>query len=332
MKRIAFFDLEPWEGHYLKRHLRGFRVDCFTEGLTEKNATKAKHADAVGVFIYSNVTDKLLRKLPKAKLIVTLSTGFDHIDVKAAARKGIAVCNVPEYGSNTVAEHTFALILSVSRKIPQSIERTQRGDFRLDGLRGFDLAGKTIGLVGLGKIGYHVARIAQGFEMKVLAFDPYAKKTQGIRLAPLKTVLQQSDVVSLHCPLNEKTHHLLNAKTLKWVKQGAVLVNTARGGLIETEALLKALFEKRIGAAALDVLEEEGAIREEKQLLHEAFLKTSNFKTALQQHALLAQDNVIITPHNAFNSQEALQRILDTTVGNVKAYFKGKPQNVVKNK
>ncbi len=332
MKHVAFFDLEPWEGHYLKRHLRGFQVDCFTEGLTEKNVGKARNADAVGVFIYSTVTDKLLQKLPKTKLVTTLSTGFDHVDLSACQKRGITVCNVPEYGSNTVAEHTFALILSVSRKITQSVERTQRGDFRLDGLRGFDLAGKTIGLVGLGKIGYHVARIAQGFEMDVVAFDPYAKATPGIKLVPLKTLLQQSDVISLHCPLNDKTHHLLNAKTLKWVKPGAVLVNTARGGLIETEALLKALYEKRISAAALDVLEEEGAIREEKQLLHEAFLKTSNFKTALQQHALLAQDNVIITPHNAFNSQEALQRILDTTVGNVKAYFKGKPQNVVKNK
>ncbi len=329
MKRIAFFDLEPWEATYLKAHLRGFHVDGYTEGLTEKTADKAKNADCVGVFIYSPVTEKLLQKLPRTKLVTTLSTGYDHVDMAACKKRGISVCNVPEYGSNTVAEHTFALILTLSRKVPQSIERTKRGDFSLEGLRGFDLAGKTIGLVGLGKIGYHVARIAQGFEMNVLAFDPYAKKTPGIRLVGLKTLLQQSDVISLHCPLNDKTRHLLNAKTFKWVKPGAILVNTARGGLIETEALLKALFEKRIAAAALDVLEEEGAIREEKQLLHRAFQKAANFKTALQQHALLAQDNVIITPHNAFNSQEALQRILDTTVDNVKAYFKGKTQNVV---
>lgn len=314
----------------MKRHLRGFKADCFFEGLTEKNAAYAKNADAIGVFIYSPVTEAILQKLPKVKLVATLSTGFDHVDLAACRKRGVTVCNVPEYGSNTVAEHTFALILSLSRKIPQSTERTQRGDFRLDGLRGFDLAGKTIGLIGLGKIGIHVARIAQGFEMNVLAFDPYAKKTPEIQLAPLKTVLKLSDVISLHCPLNEHTRHLLNEKTLKWVKQGVILINTARGGLIETEALLKALYEKRIAAAGLDVLEEEGSIREEKQLLHRAYQKASDFKTALQQHALLAQDNVLITPHNAFNSQEALQRILDTTADNVKAYFKGKPQNVVK--
>jgi len=329
MKRIAFFDLEPWEAAYLKRHLKGFKVDCFTEGLSEKNANKAKQADAVGVFIYSNVTEKLLHKLPKAKLVLTMSTGFDHVDVAACRKRGVTVCNVPEYGSNTVAEHAFALLLAVSRKIPPSIERTQRGDFRLDGLRGFDLAGKTLGLIGLGKIGIHVARIAQGFEMDVLAFDPYAKKTPGIRLMPLKQLLQESDVISLHCPLTEKTRHILNGKTMKWLKPGAVLINTARGGLIETEALLKALYEKRVAAVALDVLEEEGSIREEKQLLHEAALKASDFKTALQQHALLAQDNVLVTPHNAFNSQEALQRILDTTADNATAYFAGKAKNTV---
>lgn len=329
MKRIVFFDLEPWEATYLKRHLKGFRVDCHSEPLTEKNVSLAKGADALGVFIYSSVTPSVLAKIPKLKLVSTLSTGYDHVDVNLCKRRGITVCNVPEYGSNTVAEHTFALILSMSRKIPQSVERTKRGDFRLENLRGWDLAGKTLGLIGLGKIGIHVARIAQGFEMNILAFDPYAKKTPGIQLVSLNALLKESDVISLHCPLSEKTRHLLNGKTLKGVKKGAVLINTARGGLIETGALLKALYEKRLSAVALDVLEEEGSIREEKELLHEAFLKTFNFKTALQQHALLAQDNVLVTPHNAFNSQEALERILSTTVENVKGYFQGKTQNAI---
>ncbi|MBI2445092.1 hydroxyacid dehydrogenase [Candidatus Micrarchaeota archaeon] len=330
MNRIAFFDLEPWEGTYIKRHLHGFKTDCFTEGLDEKNVVKARNADAVGVFIYSPITEKILQKLPKAKLVVTLSTGYDHIDLAACRKRDVTVCNVPEYGSNTVAEHTFALLLALSRRIPASTERTKKGDFRLQDLRGFDLAGKTIGIVGLGRIGQHVARIAQGFDMKILAYDVNGPAIPGVKRVPLKTLLQQSDVVTLHCPLNGKTRHLLNGKTLQWLKKGAVVLNTARGGLIETEALLKALYEKRVSAAALDVLEEEGSIREEKQLLHEAALKASDFKTALQQHALLAQDNVIVTPHNAFNSQEALQRILDTTADNVKAYFAGKPKNIVK--
>ncbi len=329
MKRLAFFDLEPWEAHHLKRHLHGFKVDCNTEGLTEKNVAKARNADAVGVFIYSPITEKILQKLPKVKLVLTLSTGYDHVDLAACKKRGITVCNVPEYGSNTVAEHTFALLLALSRKIPQSAERTKKGDFHLQDLRGFDLSGKTIGIVGLGRIGQHVARIAQGFGMDILAFDVNGPQIAGVKRVALKALLQQSDVVTLHCPLTEGTRHLLNAKTLKWLKPGAVVLNTARGGLIETEALLKALFEKRVAAAALDVLEEEGSIREEKQLLHEAALKASDFKTALQQHALLAQDNVIVTPHNAFNSQEALQRILDTTADNAKSYFAGKAKNEV---
>ncbi len=333
MKTIAFFDVEPWEAAFFRKKFRGHKLSFSGKQLGEKDIPKMKKADALVVFIYSKIGAKALTRLPKLRFIATLSTGYDHIDTAACKRRGITVSNVPEYGSNTVAEHTFALLLSLSRRIPQSIERTKKGDFSLEGLRGWDLAGKTIGIIGLGRIGLHVARIAKGLEMKILAYDPGAPKEKaeavGAQLATLKKLLSKSDVVTLHCPLNGKTRHLLNAKTFRWLKEGAVLVNTARGGLIETEALLRALKEKRLSAAALDVLEEEGSIREEKELLHEAFKKTGNIKTALQQHALLTQDNVIVTPHNAFNSGEALWRIAETTAENLEAFFAGKPKNTV---
>jgi len=329
MPKIAFFELEPWEAEYLKGKLRGFQVDCFNHSLSVKDLPALKAADAIGVFIYSPVTAKLIEKLPKLKLVATLSTGFDHVDLKACKKRGIKVCNVPEYGSRTVAEHTFALLLSLSRKIPQSAERTKRGGFGLEGLRGVDLAGKTIGIIGLGRIGKNVAEIAKAFGMRVLGVDPFVKRVSGVEIVSLKQLLKECDVITLHTPLNEKTRHLLNSKTLKEVKKGAVLINTARGGLVDTPALLEALKEKRISAAGLDVLEEECVIREEKELLQEAFKKKCDFKVALAQHALIAQDNVLVTPHNAFNSQEALERILDTTIENVKSFFTAKPINVV---
>ncbi|MBI5225725.1 hydroxyacid dehydrogenase [Candidatus Micrarchaeota archaeon] len=333
MTRIAFFELEPWEKAFFQKRLKGFNLDFVDGHLGAKTATKAKNADAISVFIYSKIDTDVLSKLPKLKLIATQSTGFDHVDVKAAKGKGITVCNVPEYGSNTVAEHTFALLLSLSRKIPESTERTRKGDFRLDGLRGFDLCGKTIGIIGFGKIGKHVGRIAQGFEMNIVAFDPFltqkAAKEAGVKSISLPALLKQSDVISLHAPLTDKTRHTINLKNLNQIKPGAVILNTSRGGLIETEALLRGLKDKRIAAAGLDVLEEECFIREERELLHEAFQKTCDLKTALEEHALIAQENVIVTPHNAFNSQEALERILETTAENVESFYKGKAKNIV---
>ncbi len=331
MAKIAFFELEKWEEKLARKKLGRHQLRFSEKPLTGADVAKIRDADAIAVFIYSAMNESILSKLPRLKFIATMSTGFDHIDMAACKKRGIKVSNVPFYGENTVAEHTFALILALSRHLPESAERTRRGDFTLDGLRGFDLKGKTIGVIGTGHIGMHVLRMAKGFEMKMLAYDvrkdAKAAKRLGFRYVGLDTLLKSSDIVTLHCPYNQCTQHMINGSNISKMKKGSYLINTARGGLVETEALLKAITAGRLAGAGIDVLEEEAAIKEEKQLLSRHF--SVNLRTALENHILLDQKNVIVTPHNAFNSEEALNRILETTIENLNAYFRKKPVNAV---
>ncbi len=332
--KIAFFEVEDWEEEYLRKKFKGSNLSFFKDILDEKNAEFIKGIEIISIFIYSQINKNLLDRLKKLKAIATRSTGFDHIDVDECKKRKILVMNVPYYGENTVAEHTFALILALSRKIHKSYERTIRGNFSLEGLRGFDLKGKTIGIIGLGHIGKHVARIAKGFEMNILAFDlnkdlKFAKKFN-LKYLSLNELLKNSDIITLHCPYNNKTHHLINKNNIGLVKQGAYLINTARGGVIETKALVGALARGNLGGAGIDVLEEESLIKEEIQLLSKNFPK-KNLQNLIENHILLAFDNVIITPHNAFNSKEALQRILDITIENIKCISsKKKCKNLVR--
>ncbi len=330
MSNIAFYEIKDWEKDYLKKSLKKHKL-TFSRLKAKKIP---KDTEILSVFIYSKIEKKLLEKLPKLKLITARSTGFDHIDIKECKKRKITVCNVPAYGENTVAEHTFALILNISRKIYESIDQTRKGDFRLKGLRGFDLKGKTIGIIGCGGIGQHVARIAKGFETNVLVYDvnkdkKLAKKI-GFKYSSLNSLLKKSDIISLHVPENKHTHHMLNKKTLKLCKKGAIIINTSRGGIIDTETLIMALNNKTIAYAGLDVLEGECYIKEEKALLHPEFLEECDLKNVLQDNILLRKLNVYITPHNAFNSKEALCRILDTTVENINAFLNKKPKNKVK--
>ncbi|MCK5321443.1 hydroxyacid dehydrogenase [Candidatus Pacearchaeota archaeon] len=332
--KIGFFEIEDWEKEYLKSKLKNHNLVFFKDVLNNKNVGSVLDVDAVSVFIYSKVDKEILKKFKKLKAVITRSTGFDHIDIKECKKRKISVMNVPYYGENTVAEHTFALILSLSRKIHKSYERTVRGNFSLEGLRGFDLKGKTLGIVGLGHIGKHVARIAKGFYMNILVYDLHrdkkAEKKLGLKFVSLENLLKNSDVISLHCPYNKKTHHLINNKNIKLIKKDAYIINTARGGLIETKALVKTLVKGNLGGVALDVLEEESLIKEEIQLLSKNFPK-ENLQGLLENHLLLTFDNVIITPHNAFNSQEALQRILDVSIENIQGISgKIKCKNIVK--
>jgi len=341
--KIVFFEVEDWQKDYLKEGLENafpvtggtppLAVAFFSEPLSQDNIGSALGCQIISPFIYSQINKEILQKLPDLKMVATRSTGFDHIDLASAKENKIAVCNVPFYGENTVAEHTFALISALSRKLIDSVERARKGDFSLDGLRGFDLKDKVLGIVGLGHIGLHVARIAKGFEMKVLAYDlkpdkKLAKKI-GLEYVGFEDLLSKSDVITLHTPYNKATHHLINSENMNLVKKGAYLINTSRGALIQTEALLKALSDGTLAGAGLDVLEEECFIKEEAQLLSKEFPKTCDLKTALQNHILLQQKSVIITPHNAFNSQEALMRILDTTILNIQSFIKNKPINQV---
>ena len=333
MAKIVFFELEDWERGYIKEHLKGHELVFVDKRLTLDVVDKYDDSDVLAVFIYSPINNTVLSKLPKVRLVVTMSTGFDHIDLDACRKKNVVACNVPAYGDNTVAEHAMGLLLAISRKLVPSVEHTRKGDFSLEGLRGFDLKGKTIGIIGTGKIGRNMAHFAEAFGMRVIAFDKFPNyelaKECGFAYVSLDELLAQSDVISLHLPENSETHHIINKDNVRKIKKGCVLINTARGGLIETEAVLLGLKEKIFSACGLDVLEEECAIREEKELVLESFQHTCDMKTMLQAHMLLLQPNVIITPHNAFNSSEALVRILDTTIDNINAFFAGVPKNKI---
>lgn len=335
MQKITFFGIKGWEEEYLKRELGDMEVVFVAEKISLANVEMASGAQIISVLVASPVTKEMLDKLPEVKMITTRSTGFDHVDVAECKKRGIVVCNVPFYGENTVAEHAFALLLDLSRKVHQSIAQVKQDGFSNEGLTGFDLKGKTLGIIGLGHIGQHVARIANGFEMKVVAFDAFAdkklEKKLNVEFMSLEDLLKTADIITLHVPDNEHTHHMINSQNVSMIKKGAYLINTARGGIVETEALVKALEQGILAGAGLDVLEEETAIKEEAHLLSAGSTGQSDFKTMLENHVLMEKENVVITPHNAFNSKEALDRILETTVENVKGYLGGKAVNVIPN-
>jgi len=330
--KIAFFEVEDWEEEYLKGKLSGHQLKFSNEKLSLENAAQIKDFDALSVFIYSKIDEQIIQAIPNLKLVTTRSTGFDHIDIDVCKKRGITVCNVPSYGENTVAEHTFALILSLSRNMCKACIRRFEQDFSIEGLEGFDLKGKTIGVVGTGQIGLHVIRIAKGFGMNVVAYDVRQNKLLSevleFEYVTLEDLLARSDVITLHVPYMKATHHLMNKDTFKLVKKGAILINTARGSIVDTEALIDALDKKILSGAGLDVFEGEEVIKEEKQLLFEP-KNLEVLASLVKDHILLSKDNVVFTPHIAFYSKEALERILETTVENVAAFVSGKPQNVV---
>ena len=292
----------------------------------------AKKFNVISVFIYSRINKEVISSLPSLKLITTRSTGFDHIDLKEAKKRKILVCNVPFYGENTVAEHTFALILSLSRNVHKSYLRTLRGDFSIEGLKGFDLKDKVLGVIGAGHIGLHVIRIAKGFGMQVLASDAHQNKflaeVLGFKYVSLDNLLRNSHIITLHVPYTKSTHHLINRENINLIKKGAILINTSRGAVVDSEALIEALDKKILSGVGLDVLEGEELIKEEKQLLYDK-KKLEVLANLVKGHILLSRDNVVFTPHIGFYSQEALERILETTVGNIFRFLEGRPQNVV---
>lgn len=287
----------------------------------------------LSVFVGSRVDRPLLEACPDLRLVATRSTGHDHVDLAACADLGVAVANVPTYGENTVAEHTFALILALSRNVHKAWVRTQRGDFSIQGLQGFDLRGRTIGLVGVGHIGLHTAKIARGFGMAVLAADPRPQpllaELIGFDYVELDELVARADIVSLHAPLIPATRHLVDRELLKRFKRGALLVNTARGGLIDTEALLWALDEGILAGAGLDVLEGEELLTEDRRRL--ALERDEASLRVLVENQLLAgREDVVVTPHVGFDSVEAVQRIAEVTAANVAGFLADEPQNLVR--
>ena len=333
--RIAVFELEDWERDFFQELAREHDIQLAGGPLTANNAAQYADAEVVSTFIYSDLSRDVLEKLDSLKMIATRSTGYDHIDTDYCREKDIVVCNVPTYGDNTVAEHVFGLLLAISHNLIESVDRTRRGSFSLEGLRGFDLLGKKLGVIGTGSIGEHVIRIAQGFQMKVLAYDiktrPDLAKDLGFRYVDMDELLAESDVITLHVPANRHTYHLLSHDEFSKMKDGVVIINTARGTLVDNRALIGALARGKVSAAGLDVLPEEPTIREETELLHSLYREQHDLATLLADHILLRMRNVIITPHSAFNTQEAIERILRTTIENIRAYEQGECEtNILK--
>ncbi len=330
--KVAFLEVEKWEIEKFRARLRGVDAGFFQETLQEVDRGQIADVEGLSVFIYSRVGGEVVESLPALKLIATRSTGFDHIDLRACRRRGVTVMNVPFYGENTVAEHTFGLILALSRNIHKAYVRTVRHDFSLEDLQGFDLKGKTIGVIGAGRIGLHVIRMAKGFGMEALAHDirqdPFIAEVLGFKYVGLDDLLSGSDVVSLHAPYDESTHHIINGDSVRRIKRGALLINTARGGLVDTEALIWALDQGILRGAGLDVLEGEDLMMEEGYVLRKAY-SADVLRTFVRNEMLLRREDVVVTPHNAFNSREAAMRILETTAANIQGFVAGRPQNVV---
>ena len=331
---MLFVEVEPWERQRLSelcpRHCDMHFSEKRLEQLADREIPPGTRV--LSGFVHSELSAGQLSRLDCLEFIATRSTGFDNIDIAECNRRGIRVANVPRYGDNTVAEHAFAMLLALTRKIHRCYERTSRGDFSLEGLRGVDLAGKTFGCLGVGNIGEKAMRIAGGFGMNRIAFDvrpdPLASGAGGFRYVDLDTLLAESDVLSLHVPLNDHTRHIINAQTLAKMKPTAILLNTSRGAVVDTAALLEALRSGRLGGAGLDVLEKEELVSEEAMMLHQRY-DLDTLRQIVQSNALLRMENVIITPHNAFNSQEATQRIVETTLDNIHAWLAGEPINIV---
>lgn len=328
---IAFYEIaEEWERERLRDQLATHTLVFESRPLVPETAGPARDAEAVSVFIRSRVDQAVLDRLPRLRFVATRSTGFDHIDLAACRERGIQVSNVPHYGENTVAEHTFGLILALSRRILEANRRTRAGEFTLEGLEGMDLRGKLLGVIGAGSIGLHVIRIARAFGMHVVAYDiapqPLIAEVLGFRYVSLIDLLGAVEVLTLHAPLTPETHHLMNRERFAALRRGALFVNTARGALVDTEALLWALDEDIVAGAALDVLEGEEQLAEEQSMFRTAESE-SRMRQLVAGSRLLERDDVIVTPHIAWFSREARQRILATTVENLQAFILGRPQN-----
>jgi D-lactate dehydrogenase len=331
--KLIVFEVEPHEAPAFKRLEAQNEVVLIEGPLRAADASKFSDAEIVSTFFHSELDRHVLEQLPALRLIATRSTGFDHIDTAYCVERKITISNVPTYGENTVAEHVFALLLTISHRMREAVDCARNGEFSPLGLQGFDLKGKTLGVLGVGNIGRHVIRIAQGFEMKVIACDlgpdeELARKL-GFRYAQFEDVLGIADVLTLHVPSTPETSNYLSHTEFARMKDGVVLINTARGSLIDVRALIEALRRGKVAAAGLDVLPDEPMIREEAELICSVFCNQQDLRNLVADHVLLRMPNVVVTPHSAFNTREAVGRIVDTTIKNIKAFVEGQPQNVV---
>lgn len=321
--KIAFYDTHSYDRAAFEQVNEDYKfcIDYFDFKLTEKTADTSRGYDAVCVFVNDVLDKPCIEKLALngIQLIVLRCAGFNNVDLKEAEKFSIQVVRVPSYSPEAVAEHAMALILSLTRKIPQAYVRTKSGNFTLEGLTGRNLSGLTAGIIGTGKIGKIVAKILSGFGVEILLYDKfpdnYWAQTNNYEYCSLKELFTRSDIITLHCPLNDETRYIINEKSIAMMKHDAIIVNTGRGGLINTVALVKALKEKVIGGAALDVYEEES------KYFFNDWSETVISDDVLVR--LLTFPNVIITSHQAFLTKEALLQIGKTSLENVRKIIKG---------
>lgn len=335
MARVVFYDVTDNDRQHLEQAFTdsGHEVITVTDKLTVDNVDTI--AEVISVFVSSEFSRDIIEKAAGLRHIACRSTGYDHVDMQAAQERGISISNVPTYGSNTVAEYTFALLLNLTRKIQKATESAKNGVTPRLELQGFDLHGKTFGIIGAGKIGICSATIAKGFGMRILAYDVYqnteAASEIGFEYVSMEQLLAESDIVSLHTPYTKDNHHLINHDRLNQMKHGAILINTARGELVNNRALIEALESGQIGGAAMDVLEGEQLINttEELLLVRSENASHESLRQSLEVTVLQKMPNVIVTNHNAFNTKEAIARINQTSIDNIKQFLTGEARNIV---
>ena len=316
MIKTAFYDAKEYDRNSFEKYGHAYDIQFrFLETkLNEDTVALARGCDAVCVFVNDNVNAKVIDSLYEmgVRLIALRSAGYNNVDVKAAFGK-IHVVHVPAYSPYAIAEHAMALLLTSVRRIHKAYNRTRDFNFSLSGLTGFDLHGKTVGVIGTGRIGRIFIDICRGFGMNVIAYDSFPAKDSGIEYVSLDELFRRSDIISLHCPLTDETRHMIGTEAIGKMKKGVVILNTSRGALIDAEALLEGIKTRKIGAACLDVYEEEADIFFEDRsghILNDDLLSR-----------LISMPNVIVTSHQAFLTEEALNNIAETTVNNIRSYY-----------
>lgn len=328
--KILTFDATPIVREVFAAKLPGHEHVFYDESLCDASLQAHPDAEVVTMFVASRCTKEQLDMLPRLKMVALRSAGFDNIDLPHAKERGIIVSRVPKYGQHTVAEFAIGLMLMLTRKLYRAARRVhEEKSLSQEGLEGFDVFGKTLGVLGTGNIGRTVVGIAQGLGMEVLMYDMYpAKDLEGAhaKYVPIEELLARSDIVTVHVPYMPETHHLVNAQRIAGMKRGAYLINTARGELVDTDALVPALKSGQIGAAALDVLEAERDLKTEGEA---GAATAETTQDIAEDHELMGMDNVIITPHVAFYSAEANRDIQEISAGNVAAFIAGAPANTV---
>lgn len=318
MKKVAFFDTKPYDRTWFDALGKNYEITYFEEKLNHHTAKFTDGFDAVCAFVNDRVNALAIERLYNngVQLIAMRCAGYSNVDVKAAFQK-LHIVRVPAYSPHAVAEHTMGLLLTLNRRLHKAYNRTREFNFSIVGLTGTDLYGKTVGVIGTGKIGRTFIGICRGFGMRVLAYDKFPAKDSGLDYVELDTLLRESDVISLHCPLTPDTRHILNRDAFSKMKKGVFILNTSRGALIDSEALLDALNSRTVGGAGLDVYEEEANLFYEDRsdtIIHDDTLAL-----------LVSRPNVILTAHQAFLTEEALHNIAEETIKNLDAFFSGAP-------